>query len=72
MTLTRRMAQAPTKLYNKLSFNDVDPMTAIYTFYVIHFHINPLDPTEISENPSEILGKSPFFCHIWVHLVFSQ
>ena len=33
-------------------------------------HVNPLDPTEISENPSEILGKSLFFCQIWVNLVF--
>ena len=32
MTLTQRMAQAPTKLHKKLSFNDVDPMTAIFTF----------------------------------------
>ena len=26
------MAHAPTKLHKKLSFNDVDPMTAIFTF----------------------------------------
>ena len=25
---------------------------------------NPLDPTEILENPSEILGRSPFFYQI--------
>ena len=32
MTLTRGMAHAPTKLLKKLCFNDVDPMTAIFTF----------------------------------------
>ena len=30
MTLTRRMAHAPTELHKKLSFNDVDPMTVIF------------------------------------------
>ena len=37
--------------------------------YFGKYSINPLDPTEISENPSEILGKSPFFAKygsIWL------
>ena len=33
-------------------------------------NINPLDPIEISENPSEILGRSPFFDQTWVNLFF--
>ena len=27
---------------------------------ILYKFVNPLDPKEISENPSEILGKSPF------------
>ena len=36
MTLTRRMAHARVELHKNLSFNDVNPMTVIFTFCVRH------------------------------------
>ena len=36
-------------------------LLSIYTYrYLIGVYDNPLDPIEISENTSEILGRSPF------------
>ncbi len=39
MTLTRMMVHARIELHKKLSFNDVHPMTLIFTILVRHFHI---------------------------------